>query len=36
MMILRAMAANKPGRQGEHGAAVNTIAQGVSMFRLRL
>jgi hypothetical protein len=36
MMILQAMAANKPGRQGDREAAVNTIAQGVSMFRLRL
>jgi hypothetical protein len=31
-----AMVANKPGHQEERGAAVNTIAQGMSMLRLRL
>jgi hypothetical protein len=32
--IRKAMVANRPGHQEERGAAVNTIAQGMSMFRL--
>jgi hypothetical protein len=32
--IRKATVANKPGHRGEHRAAVNTIAQGMSMFRL--
>jgi hypothetical protein len=32
--VCEAMVANKPGHQGEHEAAVNTIAQGMSMLRL--
>jgi hypothetical protein len=34
--IRKAMVANKPGHQGERGAAVNTIAQGMPMFRRNL